>query len=242
MIITQETHVGETVRKNFTTARIFEAHKIDFCCGGDISIREASEQAGVDPELLMSRLNAVMEKEDKDSVSIENLSLKNLSDHILTKHHTYVNGTIPFLLQKLQKLCEVHGENHPELFEVKAQFADAAGNLSTHMYREESILFPYIRRLEEVQQSGNEKFPDYLGIEGPVREMMTEHQTEGDRFKKIANITDHYQVPPDGCSTFEVTYKTLEEFVNDLHRHIHLENNILFPKALELEKEVIGNS
>lgn len=242
MNITQETTVGETVRMNFTTARVFEAHKIDFCCGGDISIREASEKAGVITEDLMSELESVLKKEDRDSLFIDNLSLKNLIDHILTTHHTYVNGTIPFLLQKLQKLCEVHGENHPELFEVKAHFADAAGNLSSHMHKEESILFPYIRDMEAVQQSGNGKFPDYLGVEGPVREMMTEHQTEGDRFKKIADITDHYQVPPDGCSTFEVTYKTLEEFVNDLHRHIHLENNILFPKALELEKNVIGNS
>ncbi|MEX0981988.1 MAG: DUF542 domain-containing protein, partial [Bacteroidales bacterium] len=132
MIITQETTVGETVRRNFTTARIFEAHKIDFCCGGNISIREACEKAGVAAEALMSKLESVLEKEDQDSLFIENLSLKNLTDHILSTHHTYLNGTIPFLLQKLQKLCDVHGENHPELFEVKAQFADAGGNLSSH--------------------------------------------------------------------------------------------------------------
>jgi regulator of cell morphogenesis and NO signaling len=242
MKITPETTVGETVRMNFTTALIFDARKIDFCCGGEVTIREACEKAGVDSEELISTLELALQQEDKESEQIESMSLKNLIGHILTRHHTYVNGTIPFLLQKLQKLCDVHGENHPELFEVKAHFADAAGNLSSHMHKEESILFPYIRDMEAVQQSGEGKFPDYLGVEGPVREMMTEHQTEGDRFKKIADITDHYQVPSDGCSTFEVTYKTLEEFVNDLHRHIHLENNILFPKALELEKIVIGNS
>ncbi len=242
MKISQETTVGETVRKNFNTARVFETHKIDFCCGGDISIRKASKNAAVDPELLMLRLNEVLEQEDKDSESIDNLSLTDLSDHILARHHAYINRTIPFLLQKLQKLCDVHGENHPELYEVKSHFADAAGNLSSHMHKEESILFPYIREMEYVLQSGDGRYPEYSGVEGPVREMMTEHQTEGDRFKKITGITRHFQVPPDGCSTFEVTYRTLEEFVNDLHRHIHLENNILFPKVLELEKKVTGNT
>ena len=240
MRITQETTVGETVRKNFTTARIFEAHKIDFCCGGNISIREASEQAGVDPEVLMLKLNAVLALEDKDSVSIEKLSLRNLSDHIITAHHTYVNGTIPFLLQKLQKLCEVHGENHPELFEVKAQFTDAGGNLSSHMHKEESILFPYIREMEAAQ-AANGKLPEDPRVERTIREMMEEHQTEGDRFMKISEITHQYQVPPDGCSTFEVTYRTLEEFEKDLHRHIHLENNVLFPKAVALEKTLTEN-
>jgi regulator of cell morphogenesis and NO signaling len=242
MKITVYTTVGETVRMNFTTARIFEDHNIDFCCGGEISIREASEKAGIDPNNLILQLNKAMQHVDEESENIERMSLKSLSDHILTRHHTYVNGTIPFLLQKLQKLCDVHGENHPELFQVKGHFADAAGNLSSHMFKEESILFPYIRRMEAIDKSGAGKFPDYLGVEGPVREMMTEHQTEGDRFMKIAEITNQFQVPPDGCSTFEVTYQTLEEFVNDLHRHIHLENNILFPKALELEKRIIDKN
>ncbi|MEX0983073.1 MAG: hemerythrin domain-containing protein, partial [Bacteroidales bacterium] len=126
------------------------------------------------------------------------------------------------------------------LFEVKAQFADAGGNLSSHMHKEESILFPYIRNMEAAKASDG-KLPEDPRIEGTIREMMEEHLTEGDRFMKISEITDQYQVPPDGCSTFEVTYRTLEEFENDLHRHIHLENNVLFPKAVALEKTLREN-
>ncbi|MDF1576647.1 MAG: iron-sulfur cluster repair di-iron protein [Bacteroidales bacterium] len=242
MDINLNTKVGEIVRRNFSTARIFEAQKIDFCCGGNISLELAAKKEGVDTNILLAELNAVLQKKDKDSELIESLSMKGLIDHILVTHHTYVTEAMPFLLQKLQKLCDVHGENHPELHEVRASFIDAAANLSAHMKKEELILFPYIRQLEKYRLEGGPK-PDKTGLaQAAIKEMEAEHQVEGERFMKLTEITSNYKVPPDGCNTFEVTYKTLEEFDNDLHRHIHLENNILFPKALRLEQAVSPNT
>jgi regulator of cell morphogenesis and NO signaling len=233
--------VGEIVRHNFLTARIFETRNIDFCCGGNISLEEAAKQQGVDTEILLVELKTVLQKEDKDSQFIESLTLTGLADYILKNHHTYVNEAMPFLLQKLQKLCEVHGDNHPELFEVRASFTDAASNLSAHMEKEELILFPYIRLLEKHRIEGGER-PANIGIAvETIEEMESEHTVEGERFMKLAEITNNYQVPPDGCNTFSVTYKTLEEFEKDLHRHIHLENNVLFPRAINLEKITIDN-
>lgn len=237
MNITTETSVGEIVRHNFSTARIFESYQIDFCCGGNISISEAAKNKGVDADQLLREVSSRLGEKDEDSIMIESLSLTGLSDYITRKHHTYVEETVPFLLQKLQKLCNVHGENHPELFEVNESFNEAAGNLAVHMKKEELILFPYIRSMEQ-QISEGKPAPAVPGkANETITEMEQEHQAEGDRFMKISEITGNYAVPADGCSTYAVTFKTLQEFENDLHRHIHLENNILFPKTLEMERK-----
>jgi regulator of cell morphogenesis and NO signaling len=143
---------------------------------------------------------------------------------------------MPFLQQKLQKLCDVHGDNHPELFEVNASFTDASNNLTAHMKKEELILFPHIRQLEKYRLEGGAR-PANIGLtSSAIHQMEAEHQVEGERFMKLSEMTKNYEVPKDGCNTFTVTYKTLEEFENDLHRHIHLENNVLFPKSVHLEK------
>jgi regulator of cell morphogenesis and NO signaling len=149
MNITTETSVGEIVRHNFSTARIFESYHIDFCCGGNISVAEAAKASGVDADQLLRDVSSRLGEKDEDSIMIESLTLSGLSDYIVRKHHSYVNETVPFLQQKLQKLCDVHGENHPELFEVNASFNEAAGNLAAHMQKEELILFPYIRNMEQ---------------------------------------------------------------------------------------------
>jgi regulator of cell morphogenesis and NO signaling len=240
MEINQNTKVGEIVRHNFSTARIFEAKNIDFCCGGDISLDEAAEKKGIDTGILLSEINTMLLEEDEDSKFIESLTLTGLSDYIMKHHHAYVSETIPFLLQKLQKLWEVHGENHPELQEVHASFHDAAANLSAHMKKEELVLFPYIRQIEKFQTEGGSR-PASLGLaREAITQMESEHSVEGERFMKLSDITDSYKVPPDGCNTFHVAYQTLEEFERDLHRHIHLENNVLFPRALQLENTIIA--
>ncbi len=238
MKITTDTKVGEIVRNNFSTARIFEAHNIDFCCGGNISLDQAAEKEGVDTSKLLAELSTALQKEDKDSAIIESLSLAGLCDYIVKTHHTYVNEAIPFLQQKLQKLSDVHGENHPEIFELKATFMEAAAKLATHMKEEESVLFPHIRQLEKHRIEGAARPVNVELARSAINQMEAEHQVEGERFLRLSEITKKYEVPPDGCNTFEVTYRTLEEFENDLHRHIHLENNVLFPKAVKLEKMI----
>lgn len=239
MNINTSTSVGDIVKANFKTAQIFEKNNIDFCCGGGISLDEACKKSGINVEQLIPELAATVQLNDPDSKYIDELELNELCDYIEKRHHTYVSETIPFLQQKLQKLCDVHGENHSELYEVRALFDGAAENLSVHMKKEELILFPYIRKMVKSKKEGKTAKDDYGDSVETIDTMHEEHQTEGERFEKISKLTSSYTCPPDGCGTYQVTYQTLKEFENDLHRHIHLENNILFKKALLLESELL---
>ncbi|MFC2090773.1 hemerythrin domain-containing protein, partial [Bacteroidota bacterium] len=155
-------------------------------------------------------------------------------------HHTYVSENIPFLQVKLQKLCDVHGENHPELFEIKELFDGAAKNLSAHMKKEEEVLFPYLRKMAKYKKDGIHAKSNFGEAKKIIDLMHEEHTIEGERFEKISKLSSSYNCPPDGCGTFQVTYQSLKDFENDLHRHIHLENNILFKKALILKGDIIN--
>lgn len=236
MIITPETEVGEIVRLNFKTAQLFDENSIDFCCGGSATIFEACHKSGVDIGQLIPQLELLTFQRDPDSQYIDSLGLDELCDYIEKRHHSYVAKSLPFIQQNLQKLCEVHGENHSELFEVKQLFDEAAGNLTTHMQKEELVLFPYVKKLVREGSKPVSLAEGVCKAEETIETMLEEHQAEGDRFEKISRITNQYTCPPDGCSTFRVTYQSLQDFGNDLHRHIHLENNILFKKAVLLEK------
>lgn len=239
MEISEKITVGEIVKENYKTAQIFDRNNIDFCCGGGISLEKACEKANVEIALLLTELEAAVHENDPDSKYIDSMELDELCDYIEKRHHSYVNDNIPFLSEKLNKLCNVHGENHPELFKVRELFETAAGNLTTHMKKEELILFPHIRRLVKFKTGAASGPANFGGIDAPIQAMLNEHQAEGERFFEIAALTSNYSCPPDGCNTYRITYQTLSDFEQDLHRHIHLENNILFLKALALEKEII---
>lgn len=236
MEIKSNTTVGEIVSQNFKTAQLFENINIDFCCGGEILLSEACEKSNVDINHLIPEINAILNFTDPESKYIDNLSLDKLCDYIVDRHHRYVSETTPFLNQKLQKLCDVHGVNHSELFEIRDHFATAAGNLTIHMKNEELILFPYIRNMVDFEFEKSVKSFKLGRILDSINQMEQEHQAEGERFVKISNLTNNYTIPSDGCNTYDVTFKVLKEFEQDLHRHIHLENNVLFKKAIKLEK------
>jgi len=241
MEIKSNTIIGDIVSVNFNTAQIFEKNNIDFCCGGQVSLVEACEKSNVDLNQLIPELELLVQVSDPDSKYLDGLELDALCEYIVKRHHTYVSENIPFLRQKLQKLCEVHGESHPELFEVAKLFGEGADNLTLHMQKEEIILFPHIANLVS-QKNGEDSNSDLgCGVLGPIDQMIVEHVAEGERFEKISQITQNYTPPADGCNTYQVTYKTLQEFEQDLHRHIHIENNILFKKAAKLEKELLAN-
>ncbi len=237
MDINTNTIVGDIVRSNFKTAQLFEKNNIDFCCGGGISVAEACKNANIDPKQLLPEIEQVLQVSDPDSRYIEELELDELANYIVKRHHSFVTENIPFLKQKLQKLCDVHGENHPELFEVNKLFCEAAGNLTMHMQKEEMILFPYVRNMVK-QKQGGPKTTQLGNVLGPIEVMNLEHQAEGERFEKMNSLTNNFTAPADGCNTYQVTFKTLQDFKQDLHRHIHLESNVLFKKAIELEKEL----
>lgn len=234
--ISKETLVGDAVRDNFERARVFESHGIDYCCGGDVPIGVACVSVHLDANRLINELKSTSARVDRSSTFIENLPPAALSDYIVKVHHSYVREQIPFLLEKLHKLCEVHGNHHPELLTIKEMFITASDNLMAHMKKEEEILFPAIARLAESGSGDKISSERAAQLTRPVRDLKKEHQAEGDRFREMDRMTDHFRVPPDGCNTYHITYNTLREFIADLHRHIHLENNILFPETEKLEK------
>lgn len=237
MKITSDTPVGEVVKTNFKTATMFQANKIDYCCNGNQSISEACEKAGVQADELIRDLEAALQESDPDTEYINNLDLSTLSDYIVNRHHAYVRKNIPFLKQNLDKIAQVHGANHPELEQVRDEFHKSAGELTMHMQKEELLLFPYVKKMEEAKKENKKPMAPAFGkVAHPIAAMMAEHENEGERYMRISELTNNYQVPADGCTTYEVTMKQLADFEKDLHRHIHLENNILFPKAKLLER------
>jgi regulator of cell morphogenesis and NO signaling len=231
--------IGQIVAEDYRTAKIFEFYKIDFCCNGNKLFNDVLKEKNLDSEKIISELISVKEQNNNGSADFKSWSLDLLADYIEKKHHRYILERTPEIKQYLAKLCEVHGSNHPELFEINEQFNQSAGVLAMHMKKEELILFPYIKMMVAVKLK-NEKInpPQFNAMENPIRAMMSEHDIEGERFKKISQLSNNYTIPSDGCSTYRLTYTLLKEFEEDLHLHIHLENNILFAKSLELEKEL----
>ncbi|HKK11451.1 MAG TPA: iron-sulfur cluster repair di-iron protein [Flavobacteriaceae bacterium] len=229
--------VGQFVADDFRTAAVFNKYGIDFCCKGHKTVEAVCDKKGIDGNTLLDELQEVL-KTSTDTLDYKSWPLDVLADHIEKKHHRYVEEKIPVLRQFLDKLCKVHGERHPELFKINQLFTASAGELALHMKKEELILFPYIKKMAEAKLEQSEVQPPEFGtVERPIAMMMQEHDNEGNRFARIAELTNHYNPPADGCTTYRVAYAMLDEFEQDLHLHIHLENNILFPKAVILEQQ-----
>jgi|SRR5690554_1459304 len=236
-----QTKVSKIVAQNYKTAKVFSNYGIDFCCNGGIPLTVACEENGADLEAVLQELAIELMVEDKDNV--KNLPMPELVDYIIDTHHKYVIKTAPLLTAYLDKLCKVHGERHPELFDIKQHFDSSADALMDHMKKEEGILFPFIKEMVAANKEGKSiEAPDFGHIDNPIAMMEDEHTTEGERFRKIAELTDGYKAPSDGCQTYKVTFAILDEFEKDLHRHIHLENNILFPKSKQLFQEMTSET
>jgi regulator of cell morphogenesis and NO signaling len=230
--------IGEYVAKDFRTAAVFSKYKIDFCCKGNRTIEEACEKKDIDSNQLMEQINTVLATKNDSAIDFKTWPLDLLADYIEKTHHRYVEEKTQVILPFLDKLCKVHGANHPELFEINELFIGCAGELAQHMKKEELMLFPFIKKMAKASLSEEPIVkPQFGTVKNPIAMMMEEHEAEGDRFVKIATLTNNYTPPADGCSTFRVTYAMLADFEQDLHKHIHLENNILFPSAMLLEKK-----
>ena len=235
MEFTYQQKVGEIVAADYRAAGIFEKYGIDFCCKGNTSIEEACQRKNIMTEDVMRELKILLSGIEPDETDFQLWSPISLAEHIEQKHHKYVEEVTPVILRNLQKLCHKHGPSHPELYRIHKLFLASAEELAQHMQKEEKILFPLIRKLSATptSQSVFQKLPNSI-IAHPIEVMIEEHEHEGERFAEIESLTNHYQAPADACNTFLVTYALLKEFEQDLHLHIHLENNILFPKALQL--------
>lgn len=235
MNITEKKTIAEVVTENIKSAHIFKKHGIDFCCGGGITIQKACKKTKTDYAVLKKELETV------DSVSraydYDSWDLIFLIDHIQNVHHTYVEENITLLIQYANKVAKVHGEHYPEVIEINKLFTEVVNELTVHMKKEELILFPYVKQLVASKKENSYlQKPPFGTVENPIHMMESEHENAGDVFKEIARLTNNYTVPEGACNTFKALYAKLDEFEQDLHQHIHLENNILFPKAIKLEK------
>ena len=217
--------------------RIFEKLGIDYCCGGGKSLADACAQAGLAVEAVLGSLetNARSDETFADE-DWQTSSQAELIAHIVEKHHAFTREELERLDALLSKVCGVHGQNHPELFHIHDQFGTLRRDLEPHMLKEESVLFPYIIRMEEAIV-GNQALatPPFGTVRNPVRVMMAEHDAAGYILGRIREASSDYTVPPDGCISYKTLYSALKALEVDLHQHIHLENNILFPRAAELE-------
>lgn len=232
--------VGQVVAKDIKFAEVFNKYNIDFCCKGYKSLEQAAKEKEVNytnllAELLELELSSVSESE------WNNKTLTELIDEIVSKYHQYIRDVSPEILVFLNKIADKHGDNHPELLEILREFQECDSELEMHMGKEEGILFPYIEELEKCMKNQSMYVrPFFDTVINPIERMMEEHSTEGDRFDRIRELTNNYTPPEDACNSYKYAFHKLEEFTTKLHEHIHLENNILFPKAQDLEKSVVS--
>ena len=237
MTVLIEKTVRELAVENLSATRVFEKLGIDYCCGGNRSLQEACESVGLKlDEVLESLEKAERATQISDNRDWNNETLASLIGHIQSTHHKYTRDEIERLVPLLEKVCSVHGKNHPELFEVRRIFLGLVQELSSHLMKEEMILFPYVQRMEAAAAGGPVARAPFGSVQNPVAMMEHEHDSAGNALRAMNAATNGYSAPSDACVSYQTLYKALAGFEADLHQHIHLENNILFPRAVALEK------
>ena len=236
----KEATIGEMVTKDFRKAEVFKKFGLDFCCGGKKTLNKACAEKGIDIVELEKQLQAVENVSAMPSQDYASWDLDFLADYILNTHHKYVARTMPIIFEYTQKVAKVHGDRHPEAIEIASEFVKVQDELNSHMMKEENMLFPYIKELVAAQKNKSIISASPFGtIQNPIRMMELEHEQVGDVMENIHKLTNNFVPPADACTTFRLSFAALKEFEDDLHQHIHLENNILFPKAIKLEQELL---
>ncbi|MDH5365564.1 MAG: iron-sulfur cluster repair di-iron protein [Cyclobacteriaceae bacterium] len=240
MIDIEEKTVAEVVAQNIKTAHVFKKYGIDFCCGGNVGIKEVCDKKQVNYTSLKDELQHVDDVQSREQ-DYNRWELDFLTDYIINTHHSYVEESMPIMLQYANKVAKVHGKHAPEVVEINKLVSDIVEELTQHMKKEEEILFPLVKDMVNIMKNGDKTVSFHCGsLNNPIRVMEIEHENAGDVFKKIAELSNNYQPPEWACNTYRALYAKLEEFEQDLHQHIHLENNILFPKAVVMEEEMIA--
>lgn len=229
--------LGQLAANDLRKAEIFKKYGLDFCCGGKKTVKEACAEKGID----VTKVEQELQHADQVATSSRPLpynewNLDFLADYIVNTHHSYVKKNIPDLRAYASKVMNVHGHRHPELIRVHELVEAVSAELTTHMMKEESILFPYIKTLVAAKNSGEPSERNPFGsVRNPINMMEMEHEMAANAMDELREVTDNYAVPSDACASYRLLFKQLQEFEDDLHIHVHLENNILFPKAVELE-------
>lgn len=229
--------LAEIVTENYRAAQVFEAYHLDFCCKGKRTLEDACQDKGIQyAEVEQALAGCIAEAGQSLPDNVLQWDATQLTVYIEEHHHRYVREQMPVIEAWLMKLASKHGGRHPELLDVLSLFSDVKAELEPHMKKEELILFPRIREAVQWENAAASYKPDLGYLLGPIIVMETEHDRAGTLMAEIREVTGNYTVPADGCTTYKLCYTSLKAFEEDLHRHVHLENNVLFPKALEVLK------
>ena len=233
------TTVRELVTQMPEATRVFEKFKIDYCCGGNTPLVKACEKAGVDLRQLEQELEHIGTAAQIQATDFNEMTLPVLIDHIVHTHHLFTRDEMVRLDALMQKVVSVHGDNHPELREASVFLKRLGDELNPHMLKEERVLFPYIVQLDRsATLKAGAPFAPFGTVNNPVRMMMMEHEAAGEILRELRRVTRDYAIPADVCISYKTLYEALAALEQDLHQHIHLENNILFPKAIDLERMI----
>ena len=242
MQLDYNTPINAVTKYNIKTAKIFEEYDLDFCCVGKKSIAKACSEKGIDADNLIKELNIVINNES-DGTHYEDWNLNFLIDYIRNNHHSYVRSSIVSIDHHFSKVVNKHGITYPEILKAVKLFDDIKLDLLSHMDKEEKMLFPYIKKMMFAAENNVElQIPPFGSIKNPINVMEEEHQSAGDEMSELKKITNNYTPPDNACNTFKLLYSELNDFEKDLHIHVHLENNILFPKAITFEDNIMCKS
>ena len=239
MNLFEEQTIGQIVTEDYRAAGVFKKFGLDFCCGGKRTITEACEKKGVNLEELVRELDS-LDSESNESQNYSSWSPDFLIDYIVNTHQNFVRTKLPEIEGYARKVAKVHGSRHEELNEILYEFMMLKDEMLNHLEKEEQLLFPFIKAMVRCEREGKsmDEKPHFGSVENPVKMMEEEHDEAGGSMAKIQRLSNNFTPPKDACATYRVLFQSLEGFQDDLHKHVHLENNILFPKALELEKRL----
>ncbi len=238
--------LGKTVREIAlempVTTRVFEEFKIDYCCHGDTLFDEACRNVGASPDTVIQKIDGILDASGSSAAdSFADMPLSELVDHILDKHHVYTRDEMAHLTPLMAKVASRHGEHYRYLLELKDLFHALCDDLEQHMMKEEMVLFPYIQKLDYCHSNNmTASFPPFGTVQHPITMMNVEHEEVGELLAKMLDVTEDYTLPAEACPSFTPLYHRLGEFESDIHQHIHLENNLLFPRAIELEQALFA--
>jgi regulator of cell morphogenesis and NO signaling len=230
--------IKEVVVELPASVGVFERLGIDYCCGGDKSLEDACQAAGRSLREVLQSLEAArsVAKAETEPTDWSREPLAKLMNHIVQKHHSFCRQEVSRLEPLLAKVSQVHGQNHPELRLLQSLFSGLSRELLMHLVKEEQTLFPYIARLEEALTQGKSfPRPPFGTVQNPVRMMVLEHDNAGAALHEMSTLSGDYRLPSDSCDSYRMLFEGLKSFESDMHQHVHLENNILFPRAVALE-------
>lgn len=233
--ILSDKSIGEIVAGDFRSAKVFEKYGIDFCCGGKASLAASCTEKGIDLALIVEELESIKDEPVERSQNYTSWALPFLADYIVNTHHVYLKENMQQIAAYANKIAGIHGAHHPELYEIASLFSKIVQDMIPHLKEEEEVLFPTIKRVKAARIEGlTVETKDLELIRLSLDKLQKEHEAVGDAVHAIRHLAKGYEIPDDVCNTFRMTYQKLEEFEDDLHKHVHLENNILFPKAAQL--------